>query len=405
MPPPRTEALKEQLFIWEGKDKHGKQMRGEMRAGGQAMVQAQLRRQGIFVTKVRKRYFIGGQGLRQQDLAVFTRQLATMIRAGVPLLQGLDIIGRGQTNLALGRILQQVRHDVATGNDLSTALAKHPHFFSPLYCNLVAVGESAGVMDTTLDRLAVYEEKALALRNQIRSALMYPSAVMAVALVVVAVILIVVVPTFKDVFASFGAELPWLTRMVISMSESLVKWWWLVLAVLVGGVFGLRMLVRGSQPLQFALDALVLRLPVVGSLIGKAMVARWTRTLATLFGAGIPLVDALGSVANAAGNRVFSQATLQIQRDVSTGRRMTLSMESTGTFPPMVVQMASIGEESGSLDQMMGKTADFFEAEVDEKVKGLSSLLEPLIIVILGVLIGGIVVAMYLPIFQLGSIA
>lgn len=405
MPPPRTEALKEHLFIWEGKDKHGKQMRGEMKAGGESLVQAQLRRQGIFVTKVRKRYFAGGQGLRRQDLAVFTRQLATMIRAGVPLLQGLDIIGRGQTNVALGRILQQVRHDVATGNDLSSALAKHPQFFSPLYCNLVAVGESAGVMDTTLDRLAVYEEKALALRNQIRSALMYPSAVMAVALVVVAVILIVVVPTFKDVFASFGAELPLLTRLVISMSESLVKWWWLFLAVLVGGALGLRAMVRSSERLQFTIDALVLRLPVVGDLIGKALVARWTRTLATLFGAGIPLVDALGSVANAAGNRVFSQATLQIQRDVSTGQRMTLSMEGTGTFPPMVVQMASIGEESGSLDQMMGKTADFFEAEVDEKVKGLSSLLEPVIIVILGVLIGGIVVAMYLPIFQLGSIA
>lgn len=405
MPESRTEAVKEHLYVWEGKDKHGKQMRGEMKAGGQAMVQAQLRRQGVFVTSVRKRHFGGRQGLRRQDLAVFTRQLATMIRAGVPLLQCLDIIARGQTSLALGRILQQVRHDVATGNDLSSALAKHPEFFSPLYCNLVAVGESAGVMDTTLDRLAVYEEKALALRNQIRSALMYPSAVMAVAVVVVAVILIVVVPTFKDVFASFGAELPLLTRVVISMSESLARWWWLALGVLAALVFAVRAFVKGSENLQYALDALVLRLPVVGDLVGKALVARWTRTLATLFGAGIPLVDALGSVANAAGNRVFSQATLQIQRDVSTGQRMTLSMEGTGAFPPMVVQMASIGEESGSLDQMMGKTADFFEAEVDEKVKGLSSLLEPLIIVILGTLIAGIVVAMYLPIFQLGSIA
>lgn len=401
----RTHAVKEHLFVWEGTDKHGKQMTGELKAGGEALVHAQLRRQGIFVTRVRKRRFVGGQSLRRQDLAVFTRQLATMIRAGVPLLQGLDIIGRGQTNLALARIVQQVRHDVSTGQDLSTAMGKHPSFFSPLYCNLVAVGESAGVMDTTLDRLAVYEEKAMALRSQLRSALMYPAAVMAVALVVVAVILIVVVPTFKDVFASFGAELPLLTRLVIAASEYLVKWWWLVLGLLLGCAWLIRAAILRSPTLQYALDTTVLRLPIVGDLVTKALVARWTRTLATLFGAGIPLVDALGSVAQAAGNRVFHQATMQIQRDVSTGQRMTLSMEGTGVFPPMVVQMSSIGEESGSLDKMLGKTADFFEAEVDEKVKGLSSLLEPVIIVVLGILIGGIVVAMYLPIFQLGSIA
>jgi type IV pilus assembly protein PilC len=328
-----------------------------------------------------------------------------MIRAGVPLLQALEIIGRGQTSTSLSRIIQQVRSDVATGNDLSTAMSRHPAFFSPLYCNLVAVGESAGVLDQTLDRLAVYEEKSLTLRNQIRSALVYPSAVLAVAIGVVALILIVVVPTFKDVFASFGAELPLLTRMVVSLSESLVKWWWVILGFSVGTVLLAREAVRRSEPLKYAVDAALLRLPVVGDLINRALVARWTRTLSTLFGAGIPMVDALASVAASAGNRVFTQATMQVQRDVSTGQRMTLSMEGTGIFPPMVVQMASIGEESGSLDQMMGKTADFFEAEVDEKVKGLSSLLEPVIIVILGVLIGGIVVAMYLPIFQLGSIA
>lgn len=400
----RSAAIREHLFLWEGKDRNGKRMRGEMKAGGESLVQAQLRRQGIFVTRVRRRRFVSRQGMRRQDLAVFTRQLATMIRAGIPLLQGLDIIARGQSSPALSRILQQVRTDVATGHDLSSAMAKHTDFFSPLYCNLVAVGESAGVMDTTLDRLAVYEEKALALRNQIRSALMYPLSVMVVALVVVAVILVVVVPTFKDVFASFGAELPLLTRVVILASEFLGRWWWLVLAALAASAWGVHGAVRRSEGLQYALDAAVLRLPLVGKLITKALVARWSRTLATLFGAGIPLVDALASVASAAGNRVFSQATLQIQRDVSTGQRMTLSMEATGAFPPLAVQMASIGEESGSLDLMLGKTADFFESEVDEEVKGLSSLLEPAIILILGVLIGAIVVAMYLPIFQLGSI-
>jgi type IV pilus assembly protein PilC len=405
MPSSRIDAVKEHLYVWEGKDKHGKAMRGEMKASGESLVQAQLRRQGVFVTRVRRRRTLRGHGLKRQDLAVFTRQMATMIRAGVPLLQALEIIGRGQTSLALSRIIQQVRNDVATGNDLSTAMSQHPSFFSPLFCNLVAVGESAGVLDQTLDRLAVYEEKALTLRNQIRSALVYPTAVLAVAIAVVALILIVVVPTFKDVFASFGAELPLLTRMVVSLSESLVAWWWVILGVLVGGGLLARETVRRSESLQFAVDAAMLRLPVVGDLINRALVARWTRTLSTLFGAGIPLVDALSSVAASAGNRVFTQATMQVQRDVSTGQRMTLSMEGTGIFPPMVVQMASIGEESGSLDQMMGKTADFFEAEVDEKVKGLSSLLEPMIIVILGVLIGGIVVAMYLPIFQLGSIA
>ncbi len=405
MPSSRIDAVTEHLYIWEGKDKHGKAMRGEMKASGESFVQAQLRRQGVFVTRVRRRRSLGRQGLRRQDQAVFTRQLATMIRAGVPLLQALEIIGRGQTSSALSRIIQQVRSDVATGNDLSTAMSRHPSFFSPLYCNLVAVGESAGVLDQTLDRLAVYEEKALTLRNQIRSALVYPSAVLAVAIGVVALILIVVVPTFKDVFASFGAELPLLTRMVVSLSESLVKWWWVILGFLVAALLLAREAIRRSESLKYAVDAALLRVPVVGDLINRALVARWTRTLSTLFGAGIPMVDALASVAASAGNRVFTQATMQVQRDVSTGQRMTLSMEGTGIFPPMVLQMASIGEESGSLDQMMGKTADFFEAEVDEKVKGLSSLLEPVIIVILGVLIGGIVVAMYLPIFQLGSIA
>lgn len=405
MPSSSSSVIKEYVFQWEGKDRNGKEVRGEMKAGGEAVVQAQLRRQGIFVTRVRRHRFGGRGRLRREDLAVFTRQLATMIRAGVPLLQGLEIIARGQANPAVARVLQDVRAEVATGRDLSSSMRRHPEFFSPLYCNLVAVGESAGVMDQTLDRLAMHEEKSLALRNQIRSALMYPTAVMLVALVVVAVILVVVVPTFRDVFASFGAELPLMTQIVIKLSETLAATWWLILPALGLLGYGLVQLVRRSPRARHWLDATLLRLPVFGDLITKALVARWTRTLSTLFGAGVPLVDALVSVGAAAGNQVFGKATQSIQRDVSNGQRLTFAMEATGVFPAMVVQMASIGEESGALDQMMGKTADFYESEVDEKVKGLSSLLEPVIIVVLGVLIGGIVVAMYLPIFQLGSIA
>jgi len=398
-------AAKERVFVWEGKDKSGKLLRGEMKAVGEALVQAQLRRQGIFVLKVQARRFSRQGAVKPQDLAVFTRQLATMIRAGVPLLQSIDIIAKSSTSLGLSRILAEVRGDVATGTDLSTALRRHTELFNPLYCNLVAVGEASGMLEQTLDRLAVYEEKSLALRNQIRSALMYPTGVMVVASLVLVVILVFVVPTFKEVFASFGAELPAMTRAVIGLSEVLQSWWWVVLLGAVALGLGLREAWRRSDTFKDRCDAAVLRLPVVGELIRKAVVARWTRTLCTLYGAGVPLVDALGHLASSSGNRGYDRATAAIQRDVSTGQRLTLAMDTTGLFPPMVLQMASIGEESGALDHMLNKAADFFEDEVDEKVKGLSSLLEPLIITVLGVLIGGIVVAMYLPIFQLGAIA
>lgn len=405
MPPSPSEAIQEPLFAWEGRDKHGQSIRGEMNAGGASMVQAQLRRRGIFVTRIRQQRHLGRRGLRQRERAVFTRQLATMSRACIPLLQSLDLIARGQTNPTLMRIVQQLRAEVATGHDLSSAMARHPQSFPPVYRQLVAVGESAGVMDTTLDRLAVYEEKALALHQHIRSALMYPAVVMVVAMLVVAMILVVVVPTFEDVFVSFGAELPLPTRVVMSISEALVALWWQALGAIACTLCLVRLLVQRSAALQGALDGAALRLPVLGPLIAKALLARWTRTLSTLVGAGIPLVQALGSLASAAGNRVFAQATRQVQREVSTGRRLAQAMQDAQLFPPMVVQMAFIGEESGSLDSMMGKTADLFEAEVDAQVKGLSSLLEPVIIVVLGALIGGIVVALYLPIFQLGSIA
>ena len=398
-------AVKEHLYCWEGRDRLGRTLRGQIMSPEPSHVEVQLRRQGVYLTSVRRHRAAGPFAWQRQDLAVFTRQLATMSLAGVPLLQSLDLIGRGLKHSALAVVLQQVRQDVATGQQLSAAMRQHPGVFSPLYCGLLDVGESAGVMDQTLERLALHEEKALALRSQLRSALLYPAAVLAVAVTVVALILIVVVPTFEDVFASFGAELPPMTRMVLSLSAFMAQWWWVLLGAVFAAGFGARAAVRRSERLQGAADAAVLALPGVGALMGRVLVARWTRTLSTLLGAGVPLVDALARVAGAAGDRVFSQATRQVQRAVSSGQRISRALAGARIFPAMVVQMAAIGEESGSLDQMLGKTADFFEAEVDARVKGLASLLEPLMIVILGLLIGGIVVALYLPIFQLGAIA
>ena len=401
----RTTPFKEHLFAWEGKDRQGLPLRGELKAAGAAIVQAQLRRQGVVVTRVQRRWWAGQRRVRRPALVVFTRQLATMTRAGLPLLQALDLIGGGLRDPVLQRILREVRHAVATGQPLSRAMAQHPACFPALYCRMVAVGETSGTLEHTLERLALQEEKDLALRQQIRAAMLYPAAVMAVALAVVAVMMAVVVPTFEQVFASFGAELPLATRMVVWASDAVVAWWAWALATLGLGACALRALVRGSERLQYRIDAALLALPVVGDLVGKSLVARWARTLATLFGAGITLVEALGSVAGVAGNRVFSQATRQVQQAVTNGQRMTPAMDRAGVFPPLLLQMASIGEESGSLEQMMGKTADFFEAEVDQGLKGLSSLLEPVLIVILGGLIGGMVVALYLPIFQIGSVA
>lgn len=401
----RTTPFKEHLFAWEGQDRQGLPLRGELKAASAAIVQAQLRRQGVVVTRVQRRWWAVQPQVSRHALVVFTRQLATMTRAGLPLLQALDLIGSGLREPALQRTLRQVRHDVATGQPLSRAMAQHPACFPALYCRMVAVGETSGTLERTLERLAVQQEKALAVRRQIRAALMYPVAVMAVALAVVAVMMAVVVPTFEQVFASFGAQLPLATRMVVWASEAVVAWWAWALATLGLGACALRALVRRSEGLQYRMDATLLALPLVGELLGKALVARWARTLATLFGAGITLVEALGSVASVAGNRVFSQATRQVQQAVSNGQRMTQAMDRAGVFPPLLLQMASIGEESGTLEQMMGKTADFFEAEVDEGLKGLSSLLEPLLIVVLGGLIGAIVVALYLPIFQIGTVA
>lgn len=399
-----AKGVKDFVFEWEGKDRNGKIVKGELRAGGEAMVSATLRRQGILVNKVKKRRASGGSAIKQKDIAVFTRQLATMMRAGVPLLQAFDIVARGATNPRLTRLLNDIRGDVETGTSLSAAFRKHPMYFDALYCNLVEAGESGGILEALLDRLAVYQEKTVAIKNKIKSALTYPIAVMVVAFIVVAVIMIFVVPAFEDVFKSFGADLPAPTLMVIAMSKFFVSYWWLIFGTIGGGVYFFIQSWKRSEKMQKRMDRLLLKVPVFGDLMYKSAVARWTRTLSTMFAAGVPLVEALDSVGGASGNAVFAEATEQIQRDVSTGSALTTSMQTTGIFPTMVLQMASIGEESGSLDHMLSKAAEFYEDEVDEAVKALSSLMEPFIIVILGGLIGGIVVSMYLPIFKLGQV-
>lgn len=399
-----AKSLKEMVFEWEGRDKNGKIVRGEVRAGGEAAVSASLRRQGILLTKVKKRRTSGGGAVKQKDIAIFTRQLATMMKAGVPLLQSFDIVARGATNPKMTRLLNDIRNDVETGTSLSAAFRKYPMHFDGLYCNLVEAGESGGILEALLDRLAIYQEKIMALKSKIKSALMYPIAVMVVAFVVLVVIMIKVIPAFKDVFKSFGADLPAPTLFVIAMSEFFVAYWWIIFGVLIGGGYIFFQSWKRSEKMQMTMDRLLLRIPVFGSLINKSVLARWTRTLSTMFAAGVPLVEALDSVGGASGNAVFVEATHSIQRDVSTGSALTTAMQTTGVFPNMVLQMTAIGEEAGSLDHMLGKAAEFYEEEVDDMVKGLSSLMEPFIIVILGVMIGGIVIAMYMPIFKLGAV-
>ena len=343
----RTKPVKESIFEWEGKDKNGKLVRGEVRAGGEAMVSASLRRQGILVGKIKKRRLSGGSSIKQRDIAIFTRQLATMMRAGVPLLQAFDIVGRGATNPRMARLLSDIRNDVETGTSLSAAFRKHPMQFDALYCNLVEAGEAGGILEALLDRLAIYQEKTMAIKQKIKSALMYPIAVIVVAFVVLTVIMIFVIPAFKEVFSSFGADLPGPTLFVIALSEFFVKWWWAIFALIGGGLYFFFETWKRSVKMQMVMDRLLLHMPVFGSLIEKSVIARWTRTLSTMFAAGVPLVEALDSVGGASGNAVFAQATEQIQKDVSSGTALTTSMTSTGVFPTMVLQMASIGEESG----------------------------------------------------------
>lgn len=398
-------SVKEHNFAWEAKDKSGKIVRGEMRAASETVVNTTLRRQGMMPVKVKKQAFKSGGKVTEKDVTLFTRQLATMMKSGVPLLQSFDIVGKGHSNPAVGKLLMELKTEVETGSSLNQAFRKYPLYFDQLFCNLVMAGEQAGILESLLDRLATYKEKTLALKGKIKGAMFYPIAVLVVAFIVTAVIMIFVVPQFKDVFKSFGAELPAPTLVVIAMSEFFVSYWHIMFSLIGGGIYAFLYTWKRSIPMQIALDRLFLKLPVFGDLIRKATVARWTRTLATMFAAGVPLVEALDSVAGAAGNYVYKVATQNIQNEVSTGNSLTVAMQNTNVFPSMVIQMVSIGEESGALDGMLGKVADFYEGEVDDAVESLSSLMEPMIMVILGGLIGGIVVAMYLPIFKLGSVA
>ncbi|WP_332827102.1 type II secretion system F family protein [Ramlibacter sp.] len=396
--------VSEFVFEWEGKDRNGKQVRGETRAAGENQVMASLRRQGVNPTKIKKRRMRSGQKIKPKDIAIFTRQLATMMKAGVPLLQSFDIVGRGNANASVTKLLNDVRTDVETGTSLSAAFRKYPLYFDNLYCNLVEAGEAAGILESLLDRLATYMEKTEAIKSKIKSALMYPIAVVVVAFVVVSVIMIFVIPAFEEVFKSFGADLPAPTLFVIAMSKVFVAYWWLIFGGLGGGFYFFMQAWRRSEKVQMFMDRLMLKLPLFGNLVYKSVIARWTRTLATMFAAGVPLVEALDSVGGASGNSVYEAATMKIQQEVSTGTSLTAAMTNTNVFPSMVLQMCAIGEESGSIDHMLGKAADFYEAEVDDMVAGLASLMEPMIIVFLGGLIGGIVVSMYLPIFKLGSV-
>jgi type II secretion system protein len=397
-------SVKEVIFEWEGKDRNGKIVRGELRAAGEHQVQATLRRQGILVTKVRKRRMRSGKKIAPKDIAIFTRQLATMMKAGVPLLQSFDIVGRGSTNPSVAKLLNDIRTDVESGSSLSSAFRKHPLYFNTLYCNLVEAGEAAGILEDILDRLAIYMEKTEAIKSKIKSALMYPTAVIIVAFVVVALIMIFVIPAFKSVFENFGADLPAPTLFVIAMSEFFVSYWYIIFIGIFAGVYLFLQSWKRNEKMQMFMDRLLLQIPIFGNLIEKSVIARWTRTLSTMFAAGVPLVESLDSVGGAAGNYIYKSATQKIQQEVSTGTSLTNAMSNANVFPSMVIQMTAIGEESGSIDHMLGKAADFYEAEVDEMVAGLSSLMEPIIIVFLGTIIGGIVVSMYLPIFKLGSV-
>jgi type IV pilus assembly protein PilC len=396
-------GTKELSFSWEGKDKGGKVVRGELKGVSESAINATLRRQGITVTKLKKTKGKGGGKVTGKDLSLFTRQLATMMKAGVPLLQAFEIVGKGASNPAVGRLLLDIKTDVETGSPLAAAFRKYPLYFDTLYCNLVAAGEQAGILETLLDRLATYQEKTLAIKSKIKSALFYPIAIIAVAFIITAIIMIFVIPAFKQVFTNFGADLPAPTLLVMAISDWFVAYWYIIFPVIGGSIYGFLESWKRSLAVQIFMDKVMLRLPVFGHLVRISTIARWTRTLSTMFAAGVPLVEALDSVGGASGNWVYTAATKQIQAEVSTGSALTVAMTNSGVFPSMVLQMCQIGEETGALDSMLGKVADFFEAEVDDAVEALSSLMEPMIMVVLGTLIGGMVIAMYLPIFKMGQ--
>ncbi|MCW7551182.1 type II secretion system F family protein [Endozoicomonas gorgoniicola] len=401
-------SAKPSTFIWEGKDKSGRKTKGEMEGASIALVKAELRKQGISVTKVRKKSFSFGKSkggkINPLDIALFTRQLATMMKAGVPLLNAFDITTDGIEKPAMKELLLKIKNEVAGGTTLAEALRAHPLYFDDLYCNLVASGEQSGALETLLDRIATYKEKSEALKAKIKKAMNYPVAVVCVAFIVTGILLVKVVPQFEEVFQGFGAELPAFTQVVIQISNFVQQWWFAAIIGIVGFGFMIKKIMQRSKAARDRKDRLVLKIPIIGPILEKSAVARFARTLSTTFAAGVPLVDALDSVAGAAGNVIFTDATNRIKEDVSTGQQLQFAMKSSGIFPPMAIQMVSIGEESGSLDEMLDKVATFYEDEVDNAVDGLTSLMEPLIMSVLGVLVGGLIVAMYLPIFQMGSV-
>ncbi|UXY16591.1 type II secretion system F family protein [Chitiniphilus purpureus] len=394
---------KETTFIWEGKDRSGKVIKGEMRASGEAVLRNHLRRQGINVTKIKKQRLRTGRRITEQDVTMFTRQLATMLKSGVPLLTAFDIVAKGHSNASMTKLLMEIKSDIETGSSMTQAFRKHPLYFDALYCNLLQAGEQAGILDTLLARLATYKEKILSVKKKIKSAMFYPTAVIVAAFVITAVIMIFVIPAFKDLFSSFGADLPAPTLLVIALSDMFVDYWWLIFGGIFGGIWLFMNALKRSEALQIAWDRFLLKLPILGQIVKNATIARWARTLSTMFAAGVPLVDSLESVGGASGNYIYRIATKKIQTEVATGTSLTLAMQNANVFPNMVLQMTSIGEESGSLDSMLSKVADYYEEEVDNAVDALSSLMEPIIMVVLGVLIGGLVIAMYLPIFKMGE--
>ncbi len=401
-------ARKTDTFVWEGTNKQGARVKGESQGASLTLVKAYLRRQGINPLKVKKKsaslFGKRGKKITAKDIAIFSRQLSVMISAGVPLVQSFEIVGRGHENPAMQRLLLSIKNDVEGGSSLAEAMEKHPLQFDELYVNLVRAGEQGGILDALMNKIAMYKEKTEAIKGKIKKAMFYPTAVLVVAFIITAILLIFVIPQFESLFQGFGADLPALTQMVINLSAIFQKWWWLIFGSLGGGVYALIEAKKRSKPMQHFLDRLLLKLPVIGAIINKGTIARFARTLSTMFAAGVPLVEAMESVAGAAGNIVYSDAILRMRDEVSTGMQLQQAMRNANLFPSMVVQMVAIGEEAGSLDAMLAKVADFYEEEVDNMVDSLSSLLEPMIMAILGVLVGGLVIAMYLPIFKMGSV-
>jgi type IV pilus assembly protein PilC len=396
-----------QAFVWEGKDRKGNKSKGEVSGTNLALVKSQLRKQGIIPNKVKKKpkpLFGGSKKITPFDIAMFTRQMATMMKAGVPLVQSFDIVTDGLENKGLQELISAVRNDVASGTSFANSLRRHPKHFDDLYCNLVDSGEKAGALEQMLDRIAMYLEKTEILKKKVKKAMTYPIAVVVVAIVVTAILLVKVVPQFESLFSGFGAELPVFTQFVIGISEWMQQWWFIVLIGIVGSIFLFKEAKKRSNAFSDIVDKYVLKLPIVGEILDKSAVAKFGRVLSTTFASGVPLVDALESVAGATGNAVYRDAVMKIRDDVSSGTQLQASMKTTGVFPVMAVQLTSIGEESGNLDEMLEKVADHYEGVVDDMVDNLTALMEPMIMAVLGVLVGGLIIAMYLPIFQMGQV-